>query len=346
MLTPERINEIADGASYHLRGLESFREELREVSISVQEIRNFKEQQLLAEMREMRHEIKMLTQALQQQGMLNKSYSYENSFSAIKELIDDNSWPAAVAQEQICDSPTKEEDRAKTIVDLVLAEYFKGLKFLDFGCGKGHVPAIVAQNEASFSVGYDIRPEWNNSPAEWRLNPPKNFMLSTDFNEVMQHGPYDVILAYDVLDHCSPDPFAALEQIRQASGGQSKIYIRNHPWCSRHGGHLYLQKNKAFLHLAFDEVELERIRGLCCMETNHVFEPLPTYRDWFSKAGFEIKTEVPETTEVENFFLTNTLVRKRLKEHWGGNTAKMKDNMRINFVDYSLIAKKSTVPIF
>jgi 2-polyprenyl-3-methyl-5-hydroxy-6-metoxy-1,4-benzoquinol methylase len=335
MLTPERIDEVANGVDRHIKSLLSYTEILRQIQFEFSETRKFKEEQLLTEIKELNHKIDQLTKVLQQQGILNQGYDYESNLAAIREILNSDDWPVAVPENQICDNPEKEMERAQSIVDMVMAEYFKDLKFLDYGCGHGQVAEIVAKNEASLSVGYDIK-------REWKINESKNLTLTTNFDDVIHNTPYDVILMYDVLDHCA-DPIAVLSQINKITKTNSKIYVRNHPWCSRHGGHLYLQKNKAFAHLVLDEIELERIGGLSCPKTTKIYTPLETYKDWFFKTGFKIQSVFITKTDLEDFFLNNILVRHQLKKHWGSDMLQMKENMQIDFVDYILQPNHSEI---
>jgi 2-polyprenyl-3-methyl-5-hydroxy-6-metoxy-1,4-benzoquinol methylase len=305
MLTPERFNEMANAVNHHLKGIEHVEGLLRESQTYLEEMRSFREEQYLAEIREVKQEIRALTEILQARGDISRGYLYENSYAAMKEKVDSEEWPLAIKPELICDTDEKEEINAQSVLDVVVAEYFKDLKFLDYGCGRGHVAAAAAKREAKLSVGYDVRPEWRNVKSDWHYDPPKSLKLTTNFEEVKQNAPYDVILAYDVLDHSVIDPLVSLTQIRELTLPTSRVYIRTHPWCSRHGGHLYLQKNKAYMHLIFDEIELERLAGLNSPEIIHILTPLPTYRDWFKKTGYNVKLETPHINPADDFFFNS-----------------------------------------
>lgn len=126
-----------------------------------------------------------------------------------------------------------------------------------------------------------------------------------------------------------------MKQIRDILTPKGRVYVKTHPWCSRHGGHIYTQKNKAFIHLIFDEIELMRMSGISSEPTLKITKPLETYGKWFTEAGFKIISEIPEINEVEKFFLTPSKVNDRLKRHWNDST-EMKNNMRITSVEYVL----------
>jgi hypothetical protein len=95
-----------------------------------------------------------------------------------------------------------------------------------------------------------------------------------------------------------------------ADGG--KIYIRHHPWVSRHGGHVYKKLNKAFVHLVFTEDEL-RSMGIELEHNIKVVYPMSTYDSWLDDSGLK-KSNEPELDkqEVEPFFKENPIVKNRI----------------------------------
>jgi hypothetical protein len=158
---------------------------------------------------------------------------------------------------------------------------------------------------------------------------------------VAKHAPYDVILVHDVLDHITViDPITALKQIRSVLHQSGKVYVRTHPWSSRHGGHLYKQINKAFLHLILDDVELTRVGGWTCEHNIRVIRPLPTYQHWFHQAGFQIKSEMPVRRKVEDLFLQPSHIHSRLVDLWG-KEEEVEPNLEIELVEYILEANSN-----
>lgn len=330
MLDLDKIYELAKGIDHHLRQLEGCMDVLREMRDSLEQLVQHEHREKSNELELLRAEVRMLARKLEEQGMPHSS-DYEIEYEAIKEQVQSDSWPVAVNPEFLCNNAEKEKLRARSIVELVIAENFDDQKFLDFGCGHGHVPPIVHQAGAQISIGYDPNEFFENHRTE-------EYTLTSSWERVTEDAPYDIILLHDVLDHCI-DPIEALLQIKGVLSQSGRIYVRNHPWCARHGGHLYLTKNKAFLHLLMDEVELQRLEGLTCVPTTKILYPLPTYRDWFKKAGLHIRSELPITSEVEDFFLDQAHLYNRLAKQWN-NIAEIKDNMAIDFVDYVLDARQ------
>jgi 2-polyprenyl-3-methyl-5-hydroxy-6-metoxy-1,4-benzoquinol methylase len=190
---------------------------------------------------------------------------------SLSALMNSDLWPEAVSSNLICNENSEEEkeERAETIVDWL---ELQPTKFLDFGCGEGHVAKFISQmSQNLISVGYDlVQPKLKGNNTK--------LFLTNNFNEVKKHGPYDTILLYDILDH-SKDPLKILNQVKSLLQKEGKAYIRIHPWCSRHGGHLYRTKNKAFIHL-IEPCNLEQ------KITN-----LDIYQNWIEQSDLHIIQE-------------------------------------------------------
>jgi 2-polyprenyl-3-methyl-5-hydroxy-6-metoxy-1,4-benzoquinol methylase len=217
-------------------------------------------------------------------------------------LLASDEWPEAAPSYLICDdSETDKKERAESIIDYV-DESLKEKKFLDFGCGEGHV-AATANNSAILSVGYDKKKTGNLT---WEHESP---LLTTDIEKVRDFAPYDHVLIYDVLDH-SEDPTQILTTLRSLCSEDSKVYVRCHSWMSRHGSHLYRQVNKAYIHLVFTQQELQQM-GLIIEPTLQYLAPILTQKKWFENAGFEVTSECVVECAVESFF-RRAEIEKRL----------------------------------
>jgi 2-polyprenyl-3-methyl-5-hydroxy-6-metoxy-1,4-benzoquinol methylase len=247
-------------------------------------------------------------------GVLSLEQQFEssqNNFDALKDLLNSDEWPQAVYSVQIADENSEKDkhERAEGIADILLPP-LGGKRFLDFGCGEGHV-ANYASKSAKLSVGYDVLKN-SRSKFEWD-GEDENLLLTTDFEKVISNGPYDIVLIYDVMDHAQEsDPKKILSMARSVLADGGKIYIRHHPWVSRHGGHVYKKLNKAFVHLVFTEDELRSMD----IELEHnlkVVYPMSTYDSWLEDSGLK-KSNEPELDkqEVEPFFKENSLVRNRI----------------------------------
>jgi 2-polyprenyl-3-methyl-5-hydroxy-6-metoxy-1,4-benzoquinol methylase len=259
-------------------------------------------------------------------------------FNELKNLLKSEEWPEAVLSFQICDENSEEEkmDRAEGIVDILIEDSLKDKKFLDFGCGEGHAAKYASTQETKISVGYDIIKS-ENSKFDWEEK-QENFLLSNDLEKVKSEGPYDVIMVYDVLDHAE-DPTQVLKEAKDLLAEKGIIYLRCHPWCGRHGGHLYRQINKAFVHLVFTEEELERM-GYKLDFTNKVFYPIGTYNNIIKDAGFSKKDPEIDRQTIEEFFSKNEIIKNRiLKNLKSKKWEKQEPEFQLEqcFLDYKIV---------
>jgi 2-polyprenyl-3-methyl-5-hydroxy-6-metoxy-1,4-benzoquinol methylase len=252
----------------------------------------------------------------------------------LKKLLESENWPVAVDPSLICD-PSSESDkliRAEGIIALLIDENLENKKFLDFGCGEGHVPFIAAEQNLVLSVGYDIK----DSPS-WNQLKNNNLILTTNIEIVKKNAPYDVVLIYDVLDHLEQsNTIEILTQLKDLLSNTGKIYLRTHPFCSRHATHLYHKINKAFIHLIFTNDELEKLGYEITPNANIVF-PLATYSKLIKEANLKIlkSNEIRET--VEDFFKDTPIIKKRIKEIIPNNNDDFPDwQCEQQFLDYIL----------
>jgi SAM-dependent methyltransferase len=292
------------------------------VKQSLDLLRQSREGEFLWQIHLLKQEVGELKSHLRRYG-LQEANKYETELKALRDELESDRWPAAVDQQMICRDELQFRERAEGILNIVVGEDLKDRTFLDYGCGEGHV-TVMAKERGATVVGYDLEPKWKSDLA----------IFTTDFETVRKQGPYEIILLHDVLDHIqSIDPVTALQQVRALMGRETRVYIRNHPWCARHGGHVYEDVNKAFVHLVFDDVELTRLTGVQSAYNIKVSRPLDTYRHWFKMAELEVKSEIPIRRDVEKFFLEPTYAHQRLKQKWE-DSAQMIQDLEIEFVEY------------
>jgi 2-polyprenyl-3-methyl-5-hydroxy-6-metoxy-1,4-benzoquinol methylase len=225
------------------------------------------------------------------------------------DLLKSNDWAEAVPTLSICENT--EEDkliRGEGIIDY-LNSNLENKKILDFGCGEGHA-VFQASKVASKSVGYDLVQSGN---LLWEID--DKYLLTTDFDKVIANGPYDAVILYDVLDHCS-DPVNILKKMHVFSTKQTEIFVRCHSWMSRHGSHLYKQINKAWIHVFLTEMELQQFG--CKMDfVRKYYFPLNEHRGWFTKSDLRITFEEISHTTVEPFFQRSEFTSRIPKEFNG-----------------------------
>ncbi|MCK9458352.1 MAG: class I SAM-dependent methyltransferase [Proteobacteria bacterium] len=229
----------------------------------------------------------------------------------LKDLLHSESWPVAVPQELICmESEDDLFERADSIINFSNWEV-DGKKFLDFGCGLGHV-AVVASQLGSQAAGYDIV---ESSSFEWEKE--GKYLLTTNFDKIKAMSPFDFIMLYDVLDH-STDPVGILTKVREVANKNTDIFVRCHPFLSRHGGHLYKHINKAYVHLVFTEDELQEMGYGFEGNFQKTNQPLVTYRDWFKQANLSIVVEDVVQDVLEPFFKKGVVKERMPKFSFDG----------------------------
>lgn len=268
--------------------------------------------------------------------------SLEMTDPILKELITklhSSDWPPAVDPALICDSEVMKEERAEGILEIVIDIHLEGLKLLDFGCGEGHVVNRSRLQNPKLSVAYDIEKsdKWDN----WEKT--SNVIYTTDWNIAKSSGPYNVVLMYDVIDHMvmtNAEIVDQLKKVKAVLAPNGRVYARCHPWCSRHGTHLYHQINKAFAHIVFTKQELEQM-GYKQEKVKMVKHPVHEYGELFVAAGFKI-THGPKIMrdKIHSFFTSTPLISERIKAHYQTSfeiaRKEVVPPLEYQFVDYVL----------
>lgn len=246
-------------------------------------------------------------------------------------MLNSNQWPQAVEPELICgDDEDSKLQRASNIINEFIRIDLKNKNFIDFGCGEGHVPYIAASlAEVNLSVGYDLTDQnWAN------FDELDNLKFTTNFQEIKQNK-FDVILLNDVLDHCE-DPALLLKQIKEIKSDNAKIFVRCHPWTSRHSTHLYKKINKAYMHLIFSEEELYSM-GYNQTKTLKITDPINAYKQLFLNAELAIVDQEITTRPIEMFFTMKDSIIRRIKQNFDNVTNFPRDILEIQFIDYLLL---------
>lgn len=255
--------------------------------------------------------------------------NYLEEFTDLRHLLHSEEWVEAVPGHLLCskESDLDKQDRAIGIIDTLISNRIqKPIRILDFGCGEGHVVKELARRSPELVLGYDIKePE----RAEDYLD---ILYFTFDLKDVINNKPYDLILAYDVFDHIVNDePVNIISLLQSVLSEDGVLITRCHPWCGRHGGHLYHSLNKAFVHLYFTEDELDRM-DLSPEPVRQIVTPREVYASWFADSHLEIVTERITKDPVEKFFISGIL-ENRLKKLWT-STELAVSNMEISFIDY------------
>jgi 2-polyprenyl-3-methyl-5-hydroxy-6-metoxy-1,4-benzoquinol methylase len=252
----------------------------------------------------------------------------------IGDLMAIDCWPEAVPQFLVAKDASAEDqaNRANAVLDMLLDRRVEGLTFLDFGCGDGWIAGEVLKRGVTESVGYDVK-----ESSIWpTIKGPK---FTSNFND-LQPGYYDVIFLYDVLDHCE-DPVFLMSQIQNLIKPTGTVYVRCHPWTSKHATHLYKQGiNKAYLHLFLTYEEIKELINQDPVFTRAEKKPLEAYHWWFN--NFTIKKERSVKEPVNGFFHVPSFKELLANEQQipMNEIDNFVNGLDVQFVDFCLVPKK------
>jgi SAM-dependent methyltransferase len=249
----------------------------------------------------------------------------------VQSLMEIDCWPEAVPPFLMAKDASLEDqvNRANAVLDMMLDRNVEGLNFLDFGCGEGWIAQEILKRGVVESVGYDVQPseKWSE------LKGPKMTSSLSD----LKMSYYDVIMLYDVLDHCQ-DPIETMGQVKHCLKKGGVVYVRCHPWTSKHATHLYKQGiNRAYVHMFLNWQEINEIIGHDQIFTRQEKTPIEAYHWWFSQ--FEIKKERMVREAVSEFFHVPAFKELLSNEQGITDINAFLKLMEIQFVDYVLVLK-------
>lgn len=248
------------------------------------------------------------------------------SFEELKNLIYTDKWPEAVYKQLYCkaDNVAEKKERGSAVVEL-MCDNLRLLKFLDFGCGEGYSTEYAAT--ITTAVGYDVASydNWNSK------------IFTTNYADVVKQAPYDVILLFDVIDHLQQESASeVMRKVKNVLSPDGKIFLRAHPYTSRHARHLHHYINKAYLHLIFSKEELSSLipeQNLALENFGSVF-PLRQYDDLFKSVGLKTVSRRDIVEPVEPFFKQGVIAERILKNL---NLKELPEfQMSLSFLDYTL----------
>lgn len=252
----------------------------------------------------------------------------------IGDLLAIDCWPEAMPTFMARKEPSEQDqlNRANAVLDFMIDRSLDKLSFLDYGCGDGWITRQVLKRGVSESTGYDLA-----QSEKWKEH--SGVLLTTNRGE-LKHRHYDVVMLYDVLDH-TEDPVGLMQHVKSLIKPDGSLYIRCHPWTSKHASHLFKQNlNLAYIHLFLKYEELAETIGSKPMFTREERDPIKAYHWWFS--DFEIKKERFVKEPVSEFFHVPAF--KDLLANEQGIPAEHIDGflklMEIQFVDYVLVPKR------
>jgi SAM-dependent methyltransferase len=252
----------------------------------------------------------------------------------ISDLMAIDCWPEAVPAFLVAkDASTEDQvNRANAVLDMMLDKNVEGTNFLDFGCGEGWIAQEALKRGVVESVGYD-----KEKHETWAKL--KGVKTTNDYAS-LKRGHFDVVMLYDVLDHAH-DPMEVMAQVKHVLKKDGSVYVRCHPWTSKHATHLYKQGvNKAYLHLFLRNLEIGDMINADVMFTREEKNAMEAYHWWFN--NYEIKKERFVREPVGEFFFVPAF--KELLANEQQIPVSEIDNflklMEVQFIDYVLTPKK------
>lgn len=243
-------------------------------------------------------------------------------------------WPEAVMPHMIVTHKKATEKQFRALQVARLVGGMEGQTVLDIGCGEGYVANEIG-HQAKRVIGYDIKPfdTWEKLSTE-----VVNFTTAKGDLEAFR---YDTIIAYDVLDHLEgEEPVKFMTWLNSVLAPGGRVFVRTHPWTSKHGGHLYENGcNKAFAHLVLTPDELAQA-GVNLPPCFKFTRPMATYESVFNEAGFKISARKGQSEPVDQF-VSDELLGRIIKITWKDtiDPASALKIMSNSFIDYTLTAE-------
>lgn len=242
-------------------------------------------------------------------------------------------WPEAVPEFLVAKDASEQDqvNRSNAVLDMMIDRSLDGCSFLDFGCGDGWIAQQVLKRGAKSSIGYDIKKSdtWSNF---------ENQIYTTKLSD-LKSSSFDVIMLYDVLDHCE-DPIFVMNKLKNLIRPDGVIYIRCHPWVSKHATHLYKKGiNKAYLHLFLTHNEIKELIGEDPLFTRTEKSPIQAYHWWFK--DFNIKKERFVKEPTSEFFFVESFKELLANEQQVplNDIDEFMKGLEIQFIDYCLTLK-------
>lgn len=250
-----------------------------------------------------------------------------------RRLIESPYWPQAVSPVLIVDQNDEQAKviRARTILNsFITMPVITGKKFLDFGCGEGHLVKL-ASTYTSLAMGYDPEITIDND------------LLTSNIDIVKSNAPYDVIVVYDVLDHVESHVMRqnCAKFISELLAPNGVGIVRVHPFSSRHASHVYPVFNKAYAHLIYTHDEMVEL-GYAPEPLLKTLRPLKFYRELWKNVGLNVLNENATRQPVDDFFTTPDMLQFFIDKHWyvdqevSANHQWLMDILSLQFIDYKL----------
>lgn len=282
---------------------------------------------------------KLLAKLVEQYKQLEPLVKQAEEILAKRELtyrIDPAKWPKAT-YEHLSDWSLKFQsikDAAAIPADLI------GKNILLYGCNDPYLTNVISEYSSN-TVLYNRH----------HISTEPNVKQSSIITEVKQYAPFDLVIYWDVLDHYFDDyyedyygPMASHLTCAEAQedllniglallNENGKIFVRCHPWYSRHGGHL--KSNVAFKHLLVNDTEYQDDLVSEHFVTHRIFNPVQYYVNLFRRIKLKKVDLYVRDSPLEDHITDSLLEAMRYK--WLVNTRLTDDEilsvLKIEYVD-------------
>lgn len=247
------------------------------------------------------------------------------NFTELKMLLKSDFWPNALSEDEL-----KENTEEKIIYLVNNLVKLENLSVAYFGENADIFGKTFLANNAEKAVCFSS----DKKPNIFKIEENNQLgIITTDKNDVIKNGPYDVIVCNDFIEHTGENPenwLAFMKSIRKSNG---PIYLRAHPFCSRYHDHNLA--NKAYTHLIFNDSEKLKAG---CPSGKKTCKQLLTENEYF-KMFYNLELTIVERNLIEypleDIFLKNTELQEKILETIQRETF-FKEEISFEYVDYLL----------
>ena len=249
-------------------------------------------------------------------------------FSSLRQILKSDVWPESIPNKNDYDFQEKFYEFITNIINLEkLDVLFLGSKeeselFFNFMLSK----------QSNKTICYF---ENKNSISKVQETSTSKLIVTSNFDDVIKEGAYDVIVCYDFIEHCNQTPEKMMETIKSLRKSNGPIYIRTHPFSSRFHDHNYEYLNKAYTHLVFDDREKLKVG---CLSGRKTCKELTTETEYF-KLFYNLDLKINERHVIESipesFFFENKLILEKIKSNLNMEIV-TPEEIGIEFIDYVL----------
>jgi hypothetical protein len=247
-------------------------------------------------------------------------------FTSLRQILKSDVWPESIPNKETYDF---QEYFYKFTANLINLE---NLDVLFLGSEAELFFNYMLEKKASKTVCYS---ENKNNIFKLHETEESKLILTNNFDDVLKHGAYDIIVCYDFIEHCNQHPEQIMNVIKNLRKSNGPIYIRTHPFSSRYHDHNYEYLNKAYAHLVFDDKEKLKVG---CLSGKKICKELTTETEYF-RLFYSLDLKINERHVIEHtpekFFFDNKLIFERIKNSLNIEIV-TPEEIGFEFIDYVL----------